>query len=71
MRELLRYRAMAAVCRHKMALYPKHKGKWEIEAIQWDMRALELISYHFREGRPQRYPPIVDRSRTETIAVAL
>jgi hypothetical protein len=53
-RELLRYRTMAAVCREKMALYPKDKRRWEIEALQWDMRALDLIAFHFRESKVHR-----------------
>jgi hypothetical protein len=51
MRELLRYRTMAVVCREKMALDPNDKRKWEIEALEWDMRA---IAFHFRESRVHR-----------------
>jgi hypothetical protein len=54
MRELLRYRTMAVVCREKMALDPNDKRKWEIEALEWDMRALDLIAFHFRESRVHR-----------------
>jgi hypothetical protein len=48
MRELLRYRAMAAECRKKMVLFPKERRRWEIEAIQWDTRALDFIAAHFK-----------------------
>jgi hypothetical protein len=75
MRELLRYRAMAAVCRKKMALYPADRGKWEIEALQWDCRALDLISYRFKGRKPNRSnspsgakaSPSADDLRVETI----
>jgi hypothetical protein len=54
MRELLRCRAMAAECRKKMAVQPENRRKWEIEALQWDKRALDFISRQFRREAPRR-----------------
>lgn len=48
MRELLRCRAMAAECRKKMVVQPENSRKWEIEALQWDKRALDFISSQLR-----------------------
>lgn len=53
MKELLRCRAMEAMCRQRATFDLANKWKWLAEAEMWQHRVMDQIDLHFEECNPK------------------